>query len=469
MFRCQDIQMFEQRVPGRPAGAGRRGGGTSRTSAREYRSLSGTSRTPARDQRRFRGGSRILTPAGPTRFSLAFEASGYRWLWLNALCTAMTMTVELLSQGWLILSLTNSPFWVGLAAGVKGASQTLFSIPGGFLADRFDRRRVLLASQSAAALGALVIALLVLTHTIRLWHIFLYLMMAGATNSISKPATSGLVYDVVGARRLLNANAFQFMAGSVVRIIGALVGGVVIDRVGVGQNYFLVAAAYAAGVGTLLMLRNPRVAVRAGEPLLRGVRAGFRYALRTRQIRNLLWLSLVIEAFGFSYSSMLPVMARDVLKVGALGMGYLGAMSGIGQLAATLVVASRGDVRDKGTLMVGAATGFGLFVALFGLSPWFTASLLLVAVVGYLGSTYDATMATVLQTAASPEMRSRVLGLYFSTIGLNQLGGLGIGILATALGTPAALAIAGTVAMAGAAGLLPGLHAFNRPTEPPET
>ncbi len=398
---------------------------------------------------------------------MAFEAPGYRWLWFNALCTAMTLTLELLSQGWLVLSLTNSPFWVGVAAGIRGASQTLFSIPGGALADRFDRRRVLLASQSVAALGALVVALLVLTHAIRLWHLFLYLVMAGGTISISRPALSGLVYDVVGGRRLLNANAFQFMAGSVVRILGALIGGVVIDRLGVGQNYLLAGGAYAVGVGMLLLLRPPSATARAagwaGEPLLRGVTAGFRYALRTRPIRTLLWLSLVIEAFGFSYSSMMPVMARDVLKVGGIGLGYLAAMSGVGQLAATLLVASRGDMRDKGTVMVGAATGFGLFVLLFGLSSWFTASLLLVAVVGYLGSMYDATMATVLQTAASPEMRGRVLGLYFSTIGLNQLGGLGIGILAAALGTPAALAIGGGIVVAGAAGLLPSMHIFNLP------
>jgi len=407
----------------------------------------------------------MLTSAGPTRFSLAFEAPGYRWLWLNALCTAMTTTLELLSQGWLILSLTNSPFWVGLGAGVRGASQTLFSIPGGYVADRFDRRRVLLVSQSAAALGALVIALLVLTNTVRLWHILLYLVMAGAIYSIGKPATSGLVYDVVSERRLLNANAFQFMAGSLVNIIGAVIGGVVIDRVGVGQNYFLVSAAYAIGVGTLLLLRNPSIAVRAGESLVRGITAGFRYALRTPQIKTLLWLSLIIEALGFSYSSMMPVMARDVLKVGAIGMGYLRAMSGVGQLTATLLVASRGDVRDKGTVMVGAAIGFGLFVALFGLAPWFAASLLAVAIVGYFGSTYDATMSTVLQVAVSPEMRSRILGLYFSTTGLNQLGGLGIGILATALGTPAALAIAGTMVMAGAMRLLSERHAFNRQDE----
>ncbi len=415
------------------------------------------------------GDTRILTSTGPTRFSLAFEAPGYRWLWFNALCTAMTVTLELLSQGWLVLLLTNSPFWVGLAAGVKGTSQALFSIPGGTIADRFDRRRVLLVSQSVSALGALVIALFVLNHTIRMWHLLFYLAVAGGANSISKPATSGLVYDVVGEQRLLNANAFQFMAGSAVRIIGALIGGIVIDRLGVGENYLLVAAAYAAGVGTLLLLQQPASAVRVGASLLREAAAGFRYALRTRQIRTLLWLSLVIEAFGFSYSSMMPIVARDVLKVGGIGLGYLGAMGGVGQLTATLLVASRGDVRDKGIVMVGAAIGFGLGVALFGLSPWFATSLLIVAVVGCLGSIYDSTMATVLQVTASPEMRGRVLGLYFATIGLNQLGALGIGILATVIGTPIALAVGGGIVVAGALGLVPSVHTFNAPRKKLQT
>ena len=408
-------------------------------------------------------GGQPLTVAARPRFSHAFEAPGYGWLWVNSLCSSTTQTVDLLSQGWLILILTQSPLWVGLAAGVRGASQCLFSLAGGALADYLPRRSLLLGAQAASAAIAFALAFLVLAHRIELWHVLLYAAVAGFTFALGKPATNGLVYDVVGEQRLLNANAFQFMAGSIVRILGALTGGAVIARLGVGQNYVVIGTAYAIGIGTLLALKSPRPLRRSTEPLAAAVREGFRYAAQTPSVRGLLGLSLAIEAFGFSYQYMLPVLARDVLKVGALGLGELSAAGGVGQLLATLRVAARGDVPHKGTIMVASAFGFGAGVMLLGLSPWFPASLALIAAVGFAGSTYDATMSTVLQVSAREQMRGRVLGLYYATFGLNQLGALGIGALAAALGLPVALAIAGALLPVCALGLMPSLHAFNEP------
>jgi len=375
----------------------------------------------------------------------------------------MTQTVDLLSQGWLILILTQSPLWVGLAAGVRGVSQGVFSLAGGAFADYLPRRSLLLITQAAAAAIALALAILVLTHRVQLWHVLLYAALAGCAFAVGKPTTNGLVYDVVGEQRLLNANAFQFMAGSIVRILGALAGGEIIARLGVGQNYLMIFAAYAMGIGALLALKNPKPLRRSAEPFVTAVREGFRYAVRTPTVRGLLGLSLAIESFGFSYQYMLPVMAGNVLKVGALGLGDLAAMGGVGQLLATLRVAARGDVAHKGTVMVTSAFAFGVGVVLFGLSPWFLVSLVLVAIIGYVGSTYDATMSTVLQVSAREEMRGRVLGLYYATFGLNQLGALGIGALASVLGLPVALALAGVMVPLCALGLMPSLHAFNAP------
>jgi MFS family permease len=377
-------------------------------------------------------------------------------------------TLELLTQGWLVLQLTNSPFWVGLAAGVRGGTQALFSVLGGPVVDRADRRRMLLTAQLAAALGALALATLLLTHTARLGHVLCYLVLNGIVIAISKPSASGLMYDVVGPRRLLNASAFQFMAASVVRIIGALAGGIVIDRLGVGQNYLLISAAYGGGAAALFLLRSPTTARGAAAPFVRAVAAGLGYALRVREIRALLLLSLIVEAFGFGYQAMMPVMARDVLRVGAIGLGSLAAMVGVGQLCATLAVASRGDPRNKGTLLVAAATGFGAFIALFGLSPWFSVSLAIVTVVGALGSSYDTSMSTVMMTASSDETRGRVLGLYYSTMGVSALGWLGVGAAATVLGMPAALALSGAIVAAGTLGMLPALHPLHRLGEAPQ-
>jgi len=420
-------------------------------------------RAPRSTQRTSAGVAELLRvpAAGETRFSTAFEVPGYRWLWLFSLFGSLAFTVEALSQGWVVLQLTNSVLIVGLAAGFRGVSQALFSVLGGPIVDRIDRRRLLLGGQLAGALGALTLAFLLLGRSARVWHVFMYLALAGLVTAISRPAAGGLMYDVVGPRRLLNASAFQFMAASVVRIAGAVAGGFVIDRLGVGNNFLLVSAAYCGGSAALSLLRSPVVMARTAEPFVRAVTAGFGYVLETPRIRTLLLLSLVVEAFGFGYQAMMPVMARDVLKVGGIGLGYLAAMAGVGQLVATLLVASRGDLRNKGTLLISAAIGFGLFIAVFGVSPWFPFSLAAVMVVGALGSTYDTSMSTMLMMAAGDAVRGRVLGLYYSTMGVSAIGWLGVGAVAVLLGMPAALALSGSVVALAALGLLPKLHLLN--------
>ncbi|MDR7542706.1 MAG: MFS transporter [Armatimonadota bacterium] len=390
--------------------------------------------------------------AGTTR---AFEAPGFRWLWLSALFSAVAWTVETLTNGWLALEMTNSPFWVGIVAGVRGVGLFAFSVPGGVLGDRMDRRRLLLLSQILPALGLLVLAPLVLWGAVRLGHVIAFSLLTGVTSALEKPASSGLTYDLVGQARLLNASVFRFMAGSAVRVIGAVAGGYIIDRFGIGQNYVLAAAAHVAGAACVLALQTQATPSRVAEPFLAAVTSGVRYVARTPQVRQFLWLSLMTEGFGFSYSSMLPVVARDVLQVGGLGLGYLSAAGGLGQLAATLGLASQGDLAHKDRFTVTTAIGFGLAVALFGLSPWYPASLALVGAVGALGSLYDAGMATVLLLAASDQMRARVQGFYSATIGFNQVTGFGVGLLATLLGAPVALAISGCVAAGSALALLP--------------
>jgi MFS family permease len=401
-----------------------------------------------------------------SRFSIAFEAPGYHLLWFYSLFSAVAFAVDLLSQGWLVLQLTNSPFWVGVAAAVRGGSQAVFSIVGGSVLDRLDRRKTLLTVQIVAGLGALTLALLILTHVVRLWHVFAYLVLVGLVTAISRPSAWGLMYDMVGPQRILNASAFQFMAASVVRIIGAVVGGFIIDRLGVGENYLLIAAAYCGCTGALWLLRNLAAGTKTIGSFVGALTAGFHYALHMLRIRHLLLLSLLVEAFGFAYIAMMPVMARDILKVGGAGFGYLTAMAGVGQLGATLLVASRGDVQNKARLLVAAASGFGVFIALFALSPWFSVSLMLVTLVGAMGTTYDTVISTMLMTAASDAMRGRVLGLYFSTMGLSSLGWLVIGAMATVLSLPMALVISGSIVALGALGLAPKLHLSSQPRAP---
>jgi MFS family permease len=415
--------------------------------------------------RRWEAARRAANCRRIVRTVTAFEAPGYRWLWLSSLCTSAAYTVEVLSHGWLVLILTNSPFWVGMAVAVRGVSQTLCGVLAGVAADRLDRRRVLITTQGAAAAGAVVVGSLVVAHRIALWEVFVYLVLVGCTTAMNRPAINGLVYDVVGETRLLSASAYQFMAGSLVRVAGALGGGILIDRLGVGANWILIATVYGGAAASIGMLRPPAAQRHAGAPVARALSEGVRYTFQTARLRRLLLLSLSIEGFGFSTNSMLPVMARDVLRVGGIGLGYLVAMNGIGQFASTMLVARRAELRHLGTVVVVAGIGFGTFIVLFALSPWFALSLVLISIVGAMGTAYDTTMSTSFQIGVADAMRGRVLGLYSATFGLSSVGGLCIGAAATVTGTPVALALSGAAVVASGLGLLRRRGSLGRPAD----
>lgn len=383
------------------------------------------------------------------RFAQAFEVPGFRWLWLAALLTWSAWIISTLSQGWLMLQLTDSPFWVGLAVGLRGACQTLSSVPAGAVADRVDRRRILLVATLLGAASVAAVAVLTLAGAVRPWHLLAFMGLKGLLSAVERPSSAGLLYDLVGPQRLLNASAFRFMGSSVVHTLSALASGAVLQALGSGYAFLLAGAAYLGGFVCLLVLAPPAAQIRTLEAFGRTVSEGFRYAVRTRGVRLLLILSLIVEGFGFAYIAMLPVIARDVLNAGGLGLGYLMAMSGVGTFVATVVLASRGDVRGRLGLLTAAAIGFGILVMLFGLSRALPLSLLLVMVAHMLGTTYDVSIYTALPLAASDAMRGRVLGFYASTLGFSQLGGLAVGAVATLLGAPAAVAITGGLTAVG--------------------
>ncbi|HET8568019.1 MAG TPA: MFS transporter [Candidatus Limnocylindria bacterium] len=379
------------------------------------------------------------------RLLAAFEASGYRWLVASNFALWAAWTAEALTQGWLVLQLTDSPFWVGLVGAARGVGQVVFSVVGGTAADRFDRKRLVAFANVAAALISLALAALVAADRVELWHIVAASAVGGMLFALNGPTFSALTFDVVGGARILNATAFYFMGGAVPRIIAALAGGLLIDRLGLAPNFALVFVLYVAAAALVLQVRRPTAAATAHEPPLRALLTGLRYVGRTPAIRGALVLSLVTEVFGFAYLWMLPVVARDVLVVGASGLGFLTAAVAGGQLVASLSLASVGDVRRKGRLLVTSAFAFGVAIVAFALTDRFAASLVLAFVVGSAASTYDSAMAAVLQVAVSPEMRGRVLGLYVSTWGASQVGGLIVGALATGIGVPLALALSGAV------------------------
>jgi len=385
------------------------------------------------------------------RIVAAFEAPGYRYIASSTFLFGASWTMDAIVQGWVVLQLTNSPFWVGAAAGIRGTSQLLFSVAGGTLADRFDRRRLLLGTYVFLAAVAAALGALAATGSLALWNMLPLVILGGAIGLMG-PSSSAMTYDVVGPERLLNASAFSFLNGAVVRTITGLLAGIALDRLGIAPSYFVVAALFLGTGAALLPLRVPRRAREdeRRETSLATLRAGFAYARRTSAVRTLLALSAITEVFGFAYLFVLPVLARDVLGVSATGLGALTSASAAGQFVAMIALAMTGDVRRKGALLIWSTLAFGVAVLTLSLSSAFIISLAIVFAVGAAASLYDTTMWTVVQMTAAPEMRGRVLGLYMATFGLSQIGGFIVGAAASVATLPVALGIAGTLVAANA-------------------
>ena len=391
-----------------------------------------------------RGGSQ----AGLSRLLLAFEVGQFRWFWSSTLFASMSMSVRMLAQGWLVLELTDSPFWVGFVAGIQGLGLLAFGVFGGAIADRFGKRRVLATVQLLSAIFAAAVGVLALTGHIDLWHMALAALGQGMVMATQLPVSNSMIYQIVGRQRLLNAMAMQQVGMNVTRIVGSLIAGTLIAQYGTGSSYIFAGLTALLGVGALWFVKGNFPATGRREPFGQAITHGLRYAWRATDIRRLLLLSVLMEAFGFSHFVMMPVMARDVLEVGPTGLGYLSAASGLGSTLSTVGVASLGDFKGKGPLLVGTAMSAGVFLALFAFSPWFAASLVLVALAGGSLMAYDVAMGTTLQLISDDQMRGRVMGLYGLTFGFTPVGGFLAGAVASVLTVSIALGGAGFIILA---------------------
>ena len=379
-----------------------------------------------------------------------FRNPRYRLLWINGAISDMGMVMFMMVHGWLALILTDSPFWVGATFGVQGLGILGSSTFVGVLVDRLDRRKLMAGAQFLQAAMLLSLAVLILTDNGHLWQVLVVGFLDGLAMSVRMPARMALTLDLVGRGRLLSATATNFVAMTIMGIVAPLLAGAVVSAADLGWAYVIMGAVYIVAALVLLSLKIEapvRRADREANSPWSDLKQGFRYVFSTPAVRTLILVVLVTETFGWSHEAMLPVMARDELKVGASGLGYLLAAASAGGLIATLVLSNLGDVREKGRLLVGGTGGFGLFLVLFAASSWFPLSMVLLALAYAVVVTYEATVTTLLQTVVPDEMRGRVLSFQVFSWGFTGVSGFHTGAIANALGAPVAIAIGGGVLM----------------------
>jgi MFS family permease len=358
----------------------------------------------------------------------------------------MRLIVVIVARGWLVLAMTDSPFWVALAPALRGGTHVLVGTVSGALLDRINRKMVLVIAEIGNSVMALGIGLLVITGQIELWHILAASVVEGIFISFRWPAMNTMLLETVKSERVLNASAAQLTAFNLGNIVAASVAGLLIVAFGVGEAYLFATLCgfFAAGCAWFVSGDfQPKAVLR--ETFVGTLRSGLRYVWTSKALRWVLTLSFAMNLLGWSHASMMPVMARDVLGVDASGLGFLTTAGGIGAFIATLFVAGLGDYRDKLRLMLRFGSMASIALILFALSPWYSLSLVIKAVLqgGLMG--FEATISAVVLLLTSEQMQGRVQGIYALLFGFTWLGGVVLGSLASIAGAPIAIGLSGVV------------------------
>lgn len=351
------------------------------------------------------------------------------------------------AQGWLVLLLTDSPFYVGLVSALGSLGVLLFTLYAGVVADRTDKRRTVVITQTLSMLQAFVLAALVWTGAVTVGHVLVLATALGVVNAFDIPTRQSFVVEMVGKDDLMNAIALNSSVFNATRVLGPAVAGVLIGAAGVGVCFFLNGVSYLAVIAGLLAMRLPPFRPR---PAAGTAWAGFREIVAflgsDRRVATLVVLTALLSIFGFPFLVLMPVFARDILHAGAGGYGVLLASVGVGAMVGALTIALFSRRIPKGRSLVAGGTAFGLLIALFALSRSFALSVALLALAGCAMIVNNALTNTMLQTLVPDDLRGRVMGFYsFMFVGMAPFGAFQAGVFAERLGAPWAVAAGGLV------------------------
>lgn len=359
--------------------------------------------------------------------------------------------MQSVAQSWLVYRLTGSVVLLGMI-GFSSQIPVFFLTPiGGAAADRYNRHRILLVTQTAAMFFAFVLALLTLTGNVQIWHLFAISICFGVANAFDIPTRQAFAVDMVGKEDLINAIALNSSMFNGARIVGPAIAGILVASVGEGWCFFGNAVSYIAVItGLLLMKISPVIRPRTGSTFAH-IAEGFGYVLKTKPILALLLLLGLVSLMGMPYAILMPIFADQILGGGSSTLGFLMGASGTGALIAALALATRKHVFGLGRWVVFACGAFGISIILFSASRNFWLSALLLIPAGFSMMTQMSSSNTLIQAMIPDELRGRVMSVYsMMFMGLAPLGSLLAGSLAGLIGAPETVAIGGAVCILGA-------------------
>ena len=398
----------------------------------------------------------------------------FRILWVSRAVHELSRRMELLVLGYLILRLTDSPFQVGLIAVFLYAPRPVLTLFAGLIADRLDRRRILVIVYIAYFGLATLILISLITDTVRPWYVFLAIVLQGSAKALDDPSRHTAIFDLIGQERIANAMSLETMTKTGGRILGPLIAGFLIAWAGFMGAYSAIVALDLAALLLILRLSLPYRSSASGARtfLWQSLREGIGHSLSNRMLLGVLSMSLVANTLVFPIEFFIPVIASELLLVGPILGGVLGSAINIGALIGSLAIAITNRVGRHGRIFVAGTLILAVAVMLVAWSPWFAVSFILLLLAGVGDAGFSIMQVTILLLNSAPEMRGRTMGAQGMVIGVGHLiGGLEIGAIAGAFGIGLAIGLnagAGILLILLVAGLTPlvrnGLSTESRKT-----
>jgi predicted MFS family arabinose efflux permease len=393
----------------------------------------------------------ITGEAARSRFARTFSALHYRdfrLLWFGAITSTIGTFMQTLAQAWLVYTLTNSPFLLGFDGFLSTGPMLLFSLFGGVVADRMARKKIMMASQIAQGTFALVLAVLIWTHSVKIWHVFLLSFLTGSAQSFSGPAYISLLPLLVKREDVPNAVAMNSMQFNLARVIGPAIGGVVFATVGAAWCFFINGISFGAVLIALMMIRMPPVQDQREGPrnIFHDMREGFVFVRQRRTLLLLTFLSFAGTFLGMPLFTMLPVVAARIFNLGPRGLSLLQADYGIGSVLGALLVASSSYAAKKGRLALMLQLAFAVTLVAFGISRSLGASLVIAFFAGTSIVGVISLYSSLVQLITTDAMRGRVMSIFMLAFrGGMPLGNLLAGFVAQRWSITTALTVNGAV------------------------
>ena len=388
----------------------------------------------------------------------ALAVANFRWLWVGSLGSSFAMNMQIIARGWLVYELTSSALdlaWVTLSFMLPSV---IFSLYGGVLADRLPKRRVIAWAQALNCVATLVMATIIFSGNVKFWDFIWFGFFNGTVLALSMPARQAFVPEIIPERLIFTAMALNTTGWNLSRIIGPAFAGLLIawlaggdktSTYGVGIVYVVIASLYLFSALTVLKVDRPGKTQRNRDgDSWSDMREGLRDVLEHPPVFALIVLSILPFLFGMPLNTLLPAFNQDVLQGHADDLGYLISAMGGGAIIGSLLMATMGDMRNKGFWLIVSCLGWGLVTAAFGAFDAQGAALVLIAVIGLLSSWNMSLNRGMLQMQVEDHMRGRIMSIDMMSHGLMPLGVFPISLIAEYYGVGAALVTSGFALMA---------------------